>query len=178
MGLLPKIIFTDEDGLAQNEDPALLAFEITRKNVASGDYAGILSRLHVLTDNAENVQNYRESMVLYFSGYDDDPRELVEIPEVRAYMKMLVGQWPHFLWYLARGAGAITMLMTLLCDVHVTRVSGGIIAEYANNNQVKDVLQDMLTRGNALHQTYYTSETEVVLSAESAILEVFHGPNA
>lgn len=29
-------------------------------------------------------------------GYDNDPRALVDIPEVRAYLKKLIAQWPYW----------------------------------------------------------------------------------
>ena len=50
---------------------------------------------------------YRESLVFIVCGYDEDPRELAEIPQVRAFFARLVQEWPHWLWFLARGVGVV-----------------------------------------------------------------------
>lgn len=60
------------------------------RTVDSGNIASVLERLHILTDSAANVARYRESVCFVIDGYNADPRELPEIPEVRAYIRSLV----------------------------------------------------------------------------------------
>ncbi len=55
------VVRTDADGFADDTDKALVILELPRREVESGNIAGALERLHVLTDSAANVLRYRES---------------------------------------------------------------------------------------------------------------------
>jgi len=172
MSKKPKIIITDAAGLSENTEKAFLVLAISREEIESGNFASALDRLHVMTDSAANVLRYRESMVFQVHGYDEDLRELPEIPEVRDYFKRLTQQWPHWLWFLFRGTGSIALLLSLLCEIRVIRnVDGSFGTEFVRKNQIKDVLMDMFIRGNALFESYNISEDDAKDSADSAIAD-------
>ena len=40
-------------------------------------------------------------LLLSFSGYDLDPREIYEIPEIRAFMSKLLTKYPYFFYFLS-----------------------------------------------------------------------------
>lgn len=171
-----RLTLTDADGLAHNSEPALLVLDITRHEVESGNIASALERLHVLTDSAENVRRYRESLVFQIGGYDDDPRELLEIMEVRAFFRRVTAEWPHWLWFLHRGVGAIGLLMALLCTIRVVRSSKGSFGtEFESIPELQGILVDLLERGNALFATYDISESEAADSVTSAVDELAAG---
>lgn len=172
----PSIILTDAEGLAHNSDEALIVLDITRHEIESGNIASVLERLHVLTDSAENVRRYREALVFQVGGYDSDPRELPEIPEVRAFFRSLASEWPHWLWFLHRGVGAIGLLMALLCRVRIVRSSkGSFETEFESISELQGTLVDLLERGNALFAAYDISESEAADSATSAVDELAAG---
>jgi hypothetical protein len=77
------ILMGDADTLANNTDPTFLILDISLADIKKRNIASALERLLVLTDKAQNVSLYRESLFFQVSGFDYDPRELVEIPEVR-----------------------------------------------------------------------------------------------
>jgi hypothetical protein len=54
-------------------------------------------------------------------GYDNDPRELFEIPEVRSFVRLLDEQFPFWFFFLTTETDAIKLLMFSLC--RITRVS-------------------------------------------------------
>ena len=171
-----RLTLTDAEGFAHNSDEALIVLDITRHEIESGTIASALERLHVLTDSAENVRRYRESLVFQVGGYDDDPRELPEIPEVRAFFRRLAAEWPHWLWFLHRGVGAIGLLMALLCRVRVVRCSKGSFGtEFESVSELQGTLVELLDRGNALFAAYDISESEAAESATSAVDELAAG---
>ena len=59
----PRLRLTDADGLADNPDPAFIVLDIRRRDIETGNIASALERLHVLTDSAENMRLYRESLI-------------------------------------------------------------------------------------------------------------------
>jgi len=168
-----RLVVTDADGLAANTESAFLILEISRRDIEACNIASVLERLHVLTDSAENVRRYRESLVFLVEGYDADPRVVPEIPEVRAFFQRLVADWPHWIWFLARGAGSLALLFALLCEVRIVRVPRGTFGtEFLRNSQVVDTITDLLRRGNALFDAYGVTETEGTSSVESALAEL------
>ena len=57
---------------------------ISRREVEATDVLSIVSRLKPFLATREDAWRYRGQMTLVVDGYNDDPRELVDIPEVRA----------------------------------------------------------------------------------------------
>lgn len=49
-------------------------------------------------------------------GYNDDPREIFEISEVRAFIKGLDAQWPYWFFFLSQADDSIKLLESCLCD--------------------------------------------------------------
>lgn len=171
-----ELTVTDADGLAANVEPAIIILVITRAEIEAGYYGSVLERLHVLTDNAESVLRYQESLVFEVRGYDSDPRELCEIAQVRGYFAGLTAQWPHWLWFLHRGSGSIALLLTLLCKVCVLRSNPkkfGI--EFTDLKQLERTLHDLFGRGNVLLDSYGVDERLIAESAGSLEAELFLG---
>jgi hypothetical protein len=62
---------------------------ISRDQVEEADLPSILSSLKVFLASREDAWHYRSQMSLAVDGYDDDPRELVDIPEVSDLLRRL-----------------------------------------------------------------------------------------
>jgi hypothetical protein len=73
-------------------DPVVLM--ISRRQVEEQDLASVLDSLKVFTATREDVWRYRGQMSLVVDGYNQDPRDLVDIPEVRSLIKRLGAEWP------------------------------------------------------------------------------------
>jgi hypothetical protein len=63
---------------------------------------GEVQRLYVppLFKNSFNRGNLYSRVAISFLGYDDDPREVYEIPECRAWMRKLFHQCPQMFYHL------------------------------------------------------------------------------
>lgn len=168
-----RFAVTDADGLAANTAPAILILDISRRDIEACNIASVLERLHVLTDSAENARRYRESLLFQVEGYDADSRPIPEIPEVRVFFQRLVAEWPHWLWFTLRGAGAMALLFALLCEVRIVHGRRGTFGtEFLRNAQVTGLFTDLLQRGNAMFHAYGITEDEVNHSVESALAEL------
>lgn len=166
----PQIILTDADGLESFAKDATVVLALTRQEVESGNIASALERLHVLAGSRDSAMRYQESLLFVVEGYDDDPRELQEIREVRDFFANLTGHWPHWLWFLNRHMGSIPLLMSLLCDSAIVRDSSGVIGvEFLDIDEIKDKLADLFGRGNAMFACFGITVDQANASAKSAV---------
>ncbi len=65
-------------------DPVVLM--ISRRQVEQQDLASVLDALKLFTATREDAWRYRGQMSLVVDGYNHDPRDLVNIPEVRSLL--------------------------------------------------------------------------------------------
>jgi hypothetical protein len=173
-----RIRYVDADELARQDEPAIIILDIAREEILAGNISSPLERLNVLTATADSLHRYRECLVFQVRGYDDDPRVIVEIPEIRAFFAKLCQAWPHWLWFLRRGIGAVPLLMSLLCEVEVLRdLDGSVGTEFLDMAELKGRLIDLFTQANTLFEAFEIAPGEVIASAQSAAEELT-GPSA
>lgn len=167
-----EVLVTDADGFAENELPALAVLDISRREIESGNIASALERLLVMVDTREAVYRYRESVLIQVRGYDNDPRELPEIREVRTFFARLTQEWPDWFWFLCRRVGAIQLLLSLLCKVKIHRAPGSFGTEFVDKNELQRTIMDLFSRGNALFESYGVTDVEAEASANSAMTDL------
>lgn len=168
-----EIKITDTEGLMSNEKPAMVVLQISREEVDAKNIAHPLDNLMVLTDNKDKFLLYKESLVIMFDGYDDDPRELAEIKEVREYVKSLVSAWPYFPWFALRNSGYAALILSFLCKCEFFKQKNGEMGLYLKNKkEVKDKISDMIERSLPLISDYRIPVDEFINSLESFAAEV------
>lgn len=79
-----------------------LAVVVSRDDVEKEDVTPTLNVLKRLLENVRIVRHYRNKVDLGFHGYDEDPRELDEIEEVRRFIAMLDACFPYWLYFLTK----------------------------------------------------------------------------
>ncbi|MGH8432980.1 MAG: hypothetical protein ACRERX_00535 [Pseudomonas sp.] len=82
------------------EDPII--FGIHREQIETFDLESSLSFLRTLVPirDPRHVWSCKGALSLVIAGYDDDPRELFEIPEVCRYLHGLDQEWPFWFFFL------------------------------------------------------------------------------
>ena len=85
---------------------------ISRREVEAGDLASVLSRLRVFRATREDAWRYRGQMTLVVDGYNNDPRELVDIPEVRHLLKRFEAAWPFWAYFFNQVDDSIKLLLS------------------------------------------------------------------
>ncbi len=101
-------------------EPVVLA--ISRRQVQSHDMQSVVTRLKVLMATREDCWRYRNQMSLVVEGYDSDPRELVDIPEVRAFLRDFAKAWPYWTFFFNLVDESIMLLQSCVCG---TEFPGG-----------------------------------------------------
>jgi len=97
-------------------DPVI--FVITRQQIEAEDLESSLEFLRSLvpTDNPQRIWSQKERLSLVISGYDTDPRELFEIPEVRRYLRSIDEYWPFWLFFLNQVDESIKVVAACLAS--------------------------------------------------------------
>jgi len=87
-------------------------FVIPRSAIESNDVASIVTRLELMTSSAPGA--FFRQLNWSISGYEDDARELFQIPGVVQFLRELDEQWPNWAFYQhPRGRWARTMTLCL-----------------------------------------------------------------
>lgn len=92
------------------QEPVVLL--ISRREVEQADLASVLSRLRVFLATREDAWRYRGQMTLVVDGYNHDPRELVDIPEVRTLLRRLEVEWPYWAFFFNQVDDSIKLLLS------------------------------------------------------------------
>ena len=95
-------------------DPVILMF--SRRQVEAGDVDEPLQFLRRLTADRHTALEFCGRISLVVDGYNDDPRELFEIPDVRAYIKRLDQEWRYWFFFLSQADESIKLLESCLCE--------------------------------------------------------------
>lgn len=116
-------------------EPVILM--ISRRQVESADIASVLTKLKPFLAAREDAWLYRGQMVLSVDGYNEDPRELVDIPEVRAFLKLFSKHWPYWAYFFNQVDGSIKLLGCCVCGGNfpgngVIEIDGAKLVEFLN----------------------------------------------
>lgn len=156
------------------DDFGPLLIVVSREEVISGDTSAPLSTLNQLLESRESIREFCQRVDISFSGYENTPEELFEIPEVRNYVYALDAEFPFWLYFLSReftGLQCLALCYLLPC-----------LTEEARARKHPKQLADLIERrwGPALNQIcqaagYPESKTDELL--ESALQYFVDGPH-
>lgn len=97
-----------------------LMIAISRQEVESQDCSKVVSTLKALLETPEKAKMFKEQVDLGFSGYDEDSRELFEIPEVRNFVFKLDEEFPFWLFFLTKFGTGLQCLFLCMMPPYLT----------------------------------------------------------
>ena len=121
---------------------------ISRREVEAGDISSVLHRLKPFLATREDAWRYRGQMTLVVDGYNDDPRELVDIPAVRSILRQLEASWPQWAYFFNQVDDSIKLLLSCVAghrfmgrgavEMDAERVAAALSRAFAGINAVFD----------------------------------------
>ena len=84
--------------LGQQSDHIVL--KISQEAIQNCDTSEYVALLDDATGTVQSFESVFQKYVLLISGYDDDPRELYQIPEVVSFIKDLTSKLPFWLYFI------------------------------------------------------------------------------
>lgn len=149
-----------------------LAIVISREEVEAQNIAPALSLLNTLIASPEKAKSYQEKVDVAFHGYDDDQRELFEIPEVRHFVYKLDEAFPFWLFFLSKHfLGLQCLLLCFLPPFLTDEAKAKIFPE-----KVEAILLNRwMPAMNQVSEYAGLSEQEIEQLTERAIDYIQHG---
>ena len=92
--------------------------DISRKEIEQQDISSMLKILYPLKRPIKAIR-YFERLNLCISGYNNDKRELWEIPEVRSYIRLLDEKFPYWFYFSSRIAKIPLFVFVTFCLCNV-----------------------------------------------------------
>ena len=119
-------------------------------SIATGDISGVLSALKCLSADQSSAMSAEGAVTLVFNGYDDDPRELDCIPEVRDWFARLFEAWPYWSFFASRVDQTVPLVLTLLMPGETVAGEPGMAGWEFDRDQLKPLLVEMFGYQNEL----------------------------
>lgn len=168
-------IYTDADGFdAAVGAGDLVVVSITRDEVTNGSVGTVVERLMLLSDTKENAVRFCGRLSFSFGGWESDPRELYQIPEVVSYFREITRQWPFWLHFLEKHGDSIGLTVMLLNDVKPVFTKGGRRVAAIDPQALRTTLLKLFDGMNILYDNLGLDEAlnrqvtaEVVAAIES-----------
>ena len=99
---------------------------VERTEVEALDVSRTATLLSRVLANRNAVERHRGRVDLAFHGYSNDPRELVDIPEVRRFCTKLDDAFPYWFYFLSTEGVTLGVIACCLCSV--TKLRPGVVA--------------------------------------------------
>lgn len=117
---------------------------VHKDDVLACDFTGLWDVIERLSRNRESLLRNRGTLEVLIAGYDDDPREAYEIPEIRRWYSESVKAgipWFFFMGEQLDGMG-LKVLLFSCCDIEVkSKENGRTFVEVLSLEQVDEWLK-------------------------------------
>jgi hypothetical protein len=97
-----------------------IVWVVERAEVQRNDTGRTTAFLKRLISESDLALAHEERIDLTFSGYDDDPRELFEIEEVRTFVRTLDDSFPFWFFFLSKSGRGLTVVALSLLPPFLT----------------------------------------------------------
>ena len=118
--------------------------------IAAGDISEVLSSLKSLSGDRSSAMSAEGAVTLVFHGYDDDPRELEAIPEVREWFARLFEAWPYWSFFASRIDQTVPLVLSLLLSGEAVAGEPGMVGWSFDLEELKPLLLEMFCHQNEL----------------------------
>lgn len=132
----------------------VIFLHIDREEVESGSVKGTLGVLKPLIGDRASILSAEGCVSLLFGGYDNDPRPLHSIPEVRSWFAMLTDQWPYWSVFANRTDETTGLIIALLLSGKSVHEGGERYAWWFDLDGIRPMLNRLFSGQNYLVDTF------------------------
>jgi len=128
----------------------LVRCNLNRQTIETQDLTHVLRNLRELIKDADHVRKFQDKLIVTVDGYNDDPRPLWHVAEVRECLGLLDEQFPYWFHFCEKEGETLRMLA--LCLIPLTQNKDGALSA-----SLADFNEFLRARGAAtleLHKMY------------------------
>jgi hypothetical protein len=133
---------------------------IDRADIESSNIAPASASLNRLVESTEALEKSNGTISLTVSGYDDDPRELHMIPEVRDYFVALDADFPYWFHVCTRMEHTLRMLFMMIADPLPALNENGNVQYLIANDDLNEFVNRRMDAMDMLHAKFGFDEVE------------------
>lgn len=147
--------------------PNRVIVEFSRKDVESGYIDTALARLQILVEDKASAEQWEGCATFFFSGWDNDPRETAQIPEIRHWFAKLSVAFPYWFHICEKEGDTVAHVFRLLCPGQIESMKEGMVGwRFDDLSNVSAIMRILFNHQNALYQKLGLSEEMNVRIAE------------
>jgi len=94
---VPFKLSSEEEGATKERILKVSRIAVSRAHVEKGH---VQSYLNILTSAEKKKKNGRNSLIFLFEGYENDPRRMYDVPEIKAWVQRMFKNKPHLFYFL------------------------------------------------------------------------------
>jgi len=114
-----------------------VALVVSRRDIEAGDLEPLLRLLQTLTVSPDALKHWAGRLTIVIDGYNLDPRDVCEVPEIRQFFEALEARWPYLPFFLLRERADYLLYFSLAADGRRLSDKG---------NPIKTDLEETVTR--------------------------------
>lgn len=153
---------------------------ITLPEVEAGDISDTLTVLQSLLDDRQNVLRQQNEIRVFVDGYDDDPRELWDIAEVRAFYRKLDEKFPYWFWFCDKKDVSLKVISDCLYQQSGKAEEGKQAVALIDDAELCDFMRRHYRAVDELCEDYNIPEAErlkILEAVENYFERYYHGTN-
>lgn len=132
-----------------------LKFELSRSEIEQQSTTRALTWLNELISDPAIAWANRSTLVLCVGGYDDDSRELYEIPEVCRFLREINANWKYWFFFASPWGHTLTVLLSCIYGAKKARAD---VAELPAAKVQKFFLECTLATNGIFEKWHFPEE--------------------
>ena len=155
--------------------PDRVIVEFSRKDVEAGYIDTALARLQILVEDKASAEQWEGCVTFFFSGWDNDPRETAQIPEIRHWFAKLSKAFPYWFHICEKEGDTVTHVFRLLCSGHIESIKEGMVGwRFDDLSNVSAIMRTLFNHQNSLYERLGLSE-EMNMRIAEEIAQLIEG---
>lgn len=148
------IKYDDEiKNVLQVKEANLFFFSVSKKEVISKDYKRIINSLEILKETGREA---KRKLFLVFDGYNDDKREIYEIPEIRDFVKDIYNKYKYLFYFLTTLDNNRSIIYACINNLEIIHNNNNPIVKFRiilNKEIERETTNAMLEYGTQIGET-------------------------
>lgn len=131
----------------------LFFFSVSKKEVINKDYKRIINSLDILKEAGKEAKS---KLFLVFDGYDNDKREIYEIPEIRDFVKYIYENYKYLFYFLTTLNNNRSIIYACISNLEIIHKRNSPIVGFRiipNKKIMQEITNAMLEYGTQIGET-------------------------